>query len=184
MEAELVVLADESGQPIGSTEKSTVHTTDTRLHLAFSCYVIDGGGRVLVTRRSVAKLTWPGVWSNSFCGHPRPNEATADAVRRRAIFELGLELDQIELVDAEFRYRAVDASGIVENEICPVYVATYEGGLRADPEEVMDWEWVDPRALLASAAATPWAFSPWMVLQLGSRTAERLASSIPLTGGT
>ena len=69
-----VVLLDDEGREIGTAPKSSVHGTDTALHLAFSCHVMDDEGRVLVTRRALGKTTWPGVWSNSFCGHPRPAE--------------------------------------------------------------------------------------------------------------
>src|SRR6476620_6210506 len=109
-----VVLLDDEGREIGSAPKASIHGTDTALHLAFSCHVLDEHGRVLVTRRALGKTTWPGVWSNSFCGHPRPAEPLIQAVRRRAEYELGLELEDIELALPLFRYRATDASGIVE----------------------------------------------------------------------
>ena len=91
-----------------------------------------------------------------------------EAIARRALVELGLNVTGLELVLPDFRYRAVDASGIVENEICPVYTATVSSrdALSPRPDEVMDVEWVDPEATLAAVRATPWAFSPWLVLQL------------------
>jgi isopentenyl-diphosphate Delta-isomerase len=163
---ELVVLLADDGTPIGTADKATVHDTDTPLHLAFSCHIFDPSGRVLVTRRAISKLTWPGVWTNSFCGHPAPGESIDDAVHRRAEQELGIVLDSLTLALPNFRYRAVDASGVVEHEICPVYVATTPDPLDARPHEVMDARWVDPRSLLTSIEATPWAFSPWLTLQL------------------
>ena len=90
------------------------------------------------------------------------------AVVRRLGEELGLRVDDLRCVLPTFSYRAVDASGIVENEICPVFTATLPSGAVPvpDPDEVMDWTFVDPAALLTSAAATPFAFSPWAVRQV------------------
>lgn len=163
---EQVVLLSEEGVAIGTADKATVHTTNTALHLAFSCHVFDAQGRILVTRRSLGKIAWPGVWTNSFCGHPAPGEAMTDAVARRAQRELGITLDEVTPALPDFRYRATDASGIVEYEICPVFTATTSDEVVGNPDEVAEWNWVDPDALRAAVAATPWAFSPWLTLQL------------------
>jgi len=163
---ELVVLLDDAGTAVGVADKYAVHTSDTPLHLAFSCHVYGPDGRVLVTRRALSKLTWPGVWTNSFCGHPSPDESMESALKRRAEFELGLSIESIELVLPDFRYRAVDASGIVENEICPVFRAVTTVDPVANPSEVAEWAWLEPSALLTAAASAPFAFSPWLVWQL------------------
>jgi len=168
-EAELVVLLDERGAPAGAAPKADVHTRATPLHLAFSCHLLDDRGRILVTRRSLAKVAWPGVWTNACCGHPAPGEALEAAVERRLSHELGTAARELELVVPDFAYRAVDAAGIVEHEVCPVFVARIAAPLRPDPGEVAEWQWVEPARLAASLRATPWAFSPWLVLQ-----AERL----------
>jgi isopentenyl-diphosphate delta-isomerase len=163
---ELVVLLDDDGETIGTAPKATVHTRDTALHLAFSCHVFDAEGRILVTRRAIGKLTWPGVWTNSFCGHPAPGEDMLEAVHRRAEQELGLTLASVELVLPDFRYRATDAAGVVENEICPVFRAVAATPVDPRPEEVGEYRWVDPEELIPAVAHTPWAFSPWLTLQL------------------
>jgi isopentenyl-diphosphate delta-isomerase len=163
---ELVVLLDADGTPIGTADKSVVHGSETPLHLAFSCHIVGGDGRFLVTRRALSKLAFPGVWTNAVCGHPAPSEAIEAAVHRRARFELGLELGELELVLPDFRYRAADASGTVENEICPVYLARIGVDPMPDPREVVEWAWVEQDALRVAVRSTPFAFSPWLVGQL------------------
>lgn len=162
---DFVVLLDEDGSEIGVAPKSSVHGSDTALHLAFSCHIYNARGQTLMTRRALDKKTWPGVWSNSFCGHPRPAESVLAAVHRHAEHELGLTLRDVQLVLPLFRYRAVDANGIVENEVCPVYTAVVDDEPRLNPREVVEARWVDPVELATSLRATPWAFSPWLVLQ-------------------
>lgn len=165
-EAELVVLVDADGTPIGTADKSVIHDGDTPLHLAFSCHVFRPDGRVLLTRRALGKRTFPGIWTNSFCGHPAPGEDTEDAVRRRAAHELGLEIVNLDPVLPDFRYLATDASGIVENEICPVFRAVVEDDPQPAADEVAEWEWATPAHVRTAVEATPFAFSPWLALQL------------------
>jgi len=178
--SELVILLDEDGNTIGTADKATVHTKDTPLHLAFSCHVFNAEGQVLITRRALSKKTWPGVWTNSACGHPAPGESMPDAIRRRARDELGLELENITETLPGFRYRAVDASGIVENEICPVFTATTSRDPSPSSDEVCEWRWVNPSHFKTSVEMTPFAFSPWLVDQMaewqghyGLETSER-----------
>ncbi|MGN6742319.1 MAG: isopentenyl-diphosphate Delta-isomerase [Amnibacterium sp.] len=170
---ELVVLLADDGTPIGTADKRTVHGPDTPLHLAFSCHLSDDDGRLLVTRRALGKRTWPGVWTNSFCGHPAPGERMAEAVARRALEELGVTVSALEAAVPDFRYIATDASGVVENEICPVYTATTQDEVSPDPDEVMEFRWVDPARLAEAVTAAPWAFSPWLTLQLPALAAAR-----------
>jgi isopentenyl-diphosphate Delta-isomerase len=166
---EVVLLADD-GTPVGTAPRATVHHEDTPLHLAFSCYLLDDGGRVLLTRRALAKRTWPGVWTNAFCGHPRPGEGFEEAIHRYARHELGTTVTRVRPVLPDFRYRAVDAGGIVENEVCPVYAARVDGALAPHPDEVMDHRWVAVDEMLDVVAIAPWALSPWMVEQVGRLT--------------
>lgn len=169
--ADHVVTVDDQGRRTGTFERAAVHTTETPLHLAFSCYVLDDAGRLLLTRRALAKRTWPGVWTNSFCGHPRWTETTEESIVRHAQHELALEITGLEVAVPGFRYRAVDASGVVENEICPVYAARTAGAAEAvvpNPDEVVEIAWADPRDVARAVTATPWAFSPWMVLQVAA----------------
>ena len=175
---ERVVLLAEDGSAVGAATKRDVHHFDTPLHLAFSCYVVDDRGHLLITRRALGKKAWPGTWTNAFCGHPAPFEPVPEAVVRRGRDELGLEVEGLDLVLPDFRYRAVDASGIVENEICPVYVARAAGPIAANPDEVMDVAWAAPADLRRAVEAAPWAFSPWMVTQIAEMSAAPRATGI------
>ena len=166
MAPEEVVLLDDAHRPIGTALKAEVHTGDTPLHLAFSCYVLDDDGRLLLTRRALAKKTWPGVWTNSFCGHPGPDESFEDAIARRAHQELGLELREILPILPEFSYRATDASGVVENEFCPVFLAVTDVEPAPVESEVAEYAWSEPQALAEAVQRAPYAFSPWLVTQL------------------
>jgi isopentenyl-diphosphate delta-isomerase len=163
---EQIVLLDEDLQPCGVLPKSEVHHANTPLHLAFSVYVFDAAGRLLVTRRAVGKQTFAGVWTNTCCGHPGPGEDLADAVRRRLVTELGLEVDDLELVLPDFRYEAVAADGVRENEFCPVFTARAAVDPTPEPSEVAEWRWVDWAAFCAVAETAPWAVSPWAAEQV------------------
>lgn len=154
------MLLDADGAPCGTADKATVHTEDTPLHLAFSSYLFDAEGRLLLTRRALTKRAFPGVWTNSCCGHPAPDEDPFDAVRRRVRTELGLEVTDLRVTLPTFRYRAADASGIVEHELCPVYVGQVAGDPTPDRNEVDDWRW----AVWASLDVTE--LSPWAQLQV------------------
>ncbi|MCS4492337.1 MULTISPECIES: isopentenyl-diphosphate Delta-isomerase [unclassified Corynebacterium] len=163
-----VVLVDDEGTPYSTAPKATVHSSTTPLHLAFSCYVFNPHGQFLMTRRALSKATWPGVWTNSACGHLGPHETALDAVHRWVPHELGIEsLDEVEVVLPDFRYRAVDSSGIVEYEICPVFIARISADIAPDPTEVDSYRWVNATDLIRAVDSTPFAFSPWMVEQLG-----------------
>lgn len=164
MHDEVVLLAPD-GQPVGTAPRSTVHGSRTPLHLAFSCHVADERGRLLVTRRALGKRSWPGVWTNAFCGHPLPGETVEEAVARRARDELGAEVGDLHPWLPDFRYEAVDAHGVHENEVCPVWGARLQGPLDPNPDEVADHRWVEPDDLARALDATPWVFSPWLVLQ-------------------
>jgi isopentenyl-diphosphate delta-isomerase len=161
-----VVLLDESHRPIGQLPKSQAHHAQTPLHRGFSCYIFDSSGRVLMTRRAISKKTWPGVWTNTCCGHPLPGEHVTDAAARRLADELGLRLTRSEVVLPEFRYRAVAPDGVVENEFCPVLVGTAEGGPDPDPTEVLEYHWAPWLAVVAVADTAPWTLSPWSAAQI------------------
>jgi isopentenyl-diphosphate delta-isomerase len=170
---ELVVLLDDDGQPCGTASKASVHHAATPLHLAFSCWLFDADGRVLLTQRARGKKTWPLAWTNSFCGHPAPGEPVERAVTRRAGQELGITVADLRVALPDFRYTATMADGTTENEVCPVYEATVGAALQPDPTEVEDVACVSWPELLADVAADPERYSPWLRLQLPLLAAQR-----------
>ncbi len=164
---DVVVLVDDDGTPTGTAPRRSVHTARTPLHLAFSTYLQDGEGRVLLTRRALTKATWPGVWTNSVCGHLRPGETAAEAAQRRVPEEIGAPVTGLETVLPHFRYQAVDASGLHENELCPVLTGTIDPDeVTPDPAEICETAWVSWADLFATARATPALLSPWCLAQL------------------
>ena len=163
-ESESVVLLDERGNAVGSAPKDRTHNSDTALHLAFSVYAFDEAGRLLMSRRALSKHTWPGVWTNSFCGHPLPGEALEDAVRRRSTAELGTDAERMDLLIGAVRYRSVMENGIVENELGPVVRVLLSRPPSPSPREVESIRWVPWEEVLREANQDPTALSPWSVI--------------------
>jgi isopentenyl-diphosphate delta-isomerase len=168
VEDELVVLCDPSGAAIGTQPKASVHHANTPLHLAFSCYVFDRSGWLLVSRRAAGKRTWPSIRTNSCCGHPLPGESMTDAITRRLRDELGITPVALELILPRFAYRAEMANGVVENELCPVYRAIADSQLvRPAPDEVAE-AWWQPWAEFVAAGEPADPRSPWSVEQVAA----------------
>lgn len=141
---ELIYYVDEQGVPTGETApKLAAHTAHTRLHAAFSCYIFNELGQILVTRRALGKKVWPGVWTNSVCGHPAPGESDEDAIVRRADYELGMAISDIYVILPEYIYKTPLFNGIVEYEFCPVYLARIETEPSPNPDEVNDFKWMN-----------------------------------------
>lgn len=156
---EEVVLLDPNGRAIGRADKQRIHTMDTPLHSAFSIFLFNEAGQMLVQQRAWSKKTWPGVWSNACCGHPSPGESVAAAAQRRLGQELGLRGIRLELALPDFRYRA-EHRGIVENEICPVFIGLCTTEPTPNPDEVAAVDWIDWEAFSSNDPAYA-DYSPW-----------------------
>jgi isopentenyl-diphosphate delta-isomerase len=164
---EMIVLVDERGRPTGTAEKHRAHHGDTPLHLAFSCYVFDDSGAFLATRRALTKKVWPGVWTNSVCGHPAPGERHRDAIQRRLRYELGMQARDIEVLLPNHLYRAPPFRGIVEYELCPVFIARQASAPRPNPLEVGACAWIEWDEFVRRAQDdTDNAYSWWCKNQL------------------
>ncbi len=163
---DMVVLVDEQDRPIGTAPKIPIHTDTTPLHRAFSVFLFNGKGELLLQRRAEDKKTWGGVWSNSCCGHVMLHEPVERAAKRRLKYELGLDGVRLETILPDYRYRA-ERDGVVENEFCPVLVGFIERDPRINPDEVAEYKWVDWQEFLNQANDPETELSPWAVEEAG-----------------
>jgi len=163
-ETEQIIFVDETGKPTGETgPKLESHTANTKRHLAFSCYIFRRSDDMfLATQRALSKKVWPGVWTNSVCGHPAPGEKIEDAIRRRAKDELGLtDLQDIRCVLPNYTYTTPPYNGIIENEFCPVFVAYVDAEPEPNPAEVESYRWLDWPAFVWMLQNDPDSMSYW-----------------------
>lgn len=159
---ELLILVDREDREIGFLAKADAHRGRGTLHRAFSLFVFNPAGDLLLQQRAEGKRLWPGYWSNTCCSHPRRGEKMDIAVRRRLQEELGLCAELGFLF--KFRYQAqYDAQG-AEHELCWVYAGRSTELPRPNVHEVAAWRYVSPPALQAEIARAPETFTPWFKL--------------------
>ncbi|GGR30771.1 isopentenyl-diphosphate Delta-isomerase [Streptomyces netropsis] len=160
----MLELVDEDGRTIGTAEKLSAHVAPGRLHRAFSVFLFDDRGRLLLQRRALGKYHSPGVWSNTCCGHPYPDEPPFVAAARRTGEELGLAPSLMREAGT-VRYNHPDpASGLVEQEYNHLFVGTVTAEPDPDPEEIGETAFVTPAELAALMAEGP--FSAWFMTVL------------------
>lgn len=155
----MLELVGEDGSTIGTAEKLSAHRSPGRLHRAFSVFLFDARGRLLLQRRALVKYHSPGVWSNTCCGHPYPDEPPFLAATRRTAEELGTAPSLLREAGT-VTYRHPDpASGLVEHEYNHLFAGLVTPAVRPDPAEVAETAFVTPGelALLRGQAA----FSAW-----------------------
>ncbi|MFC4034640.1 isopentenyl-diphosphate Delta-isomerase [Streptomyces polygonati] len=174
----MLELVDENGVTIGTAEKLSAHLAPGRLHRAFSVFLFDDEGRLLLQRRALGKYHSPGVWSNTCCGHPYPGEQPFVAAARRTAEELGIA-PALMREAGTVRYNHPDpASGLVEQEYNHLFVGLVRGELRPDPAEIDETALVGPQALARLRSDGP--FSAWFQTVLDAA----LPTVREVTGGT
>jgi isopentenyl-diphosphate delta-isomerase len=172
-----IVFVDESNTPIATGDKLPSHNSDTRLHRAFSIFLFNSSGEFLMQQRALSKKTWPGVWSNSCCGHVMLHETIEAAAQRRLKHELGLKSIELTNTLPEFRYRA-EKDGVVENEICPVFVGFTQQQPKINPDEVEATKWVDWNEFVASLDNPDTDISPWAIKEVRELLASRVFNEL------
>lgn len=173
--SERVILVDENDESLGTAEKLAVHE-EGRLHRAFSVFVVDDQGHLLLQRRAWGKYHSGGLWTNTCCSHPRPGESVQAAARRRLQEEMGFECE-VEPAGT-LLYRADVGGGLIEHEYDHLLVGRWTGAPVPEPHEVAGWRWVEPDALAAEVAATPDRFTTWFRLALPHVELARLSDSV------
>lgn len=160
-----LILVDADDRVVGHLDKERCHDGDGALHRAFSVFLFDDAGRLLIQRRSAAKRLWPLFWSNSCCSHPRRGEETAAAALRRIDEELGVRTALRFLYRFEYRAQFRDRGS--EHELCSVFVGSLGSGsaVHANPDEIDDWRWITGAELEDDLAANPAGYTPWFKLE-------------------
>ncbi len=158
---EKVILVDESDQPLGAMEKIEAHR-QALLHRAFSVFIFNSRGEMLLQQRAQEKYHSAGLWTNACCSHPRPGEDTRAAAIRRLREELGFTTDLQKLF--EFTYRTAYDNGLTEFEFDHVFVGTYDQEIFPDRAEVSDYRYQSLPEIESELASAPSTFSSWFQL--------------------
>jgi len=160
-EDEPVVLVDVDDHPIGVAPKLAAHR-DGSLHRAISVQLRDKNGRLLLQKRHIHKYHSGGLWTNTCCSHPRPQEGTDIAARRRLMEEMGIACGLVPLFVT--RYRAGLDNGMTEHEVVHCFGGLYDGAVRPDPSEVDGYAWIAPADLRIDVQRTPHRYSAWFCI--------------------
>ena len=167
---DLLILVDESDKALGFKSKSECHEGNGTLHRAFSVFIFNPLGQLLIQKRSSNKELWDLHWSNSCCSHPKKNEQMELAVKRRLKEELGIECPVHYLY--KFTYHAKYKDLGSEHELCHVYVGLFDGEIKANPEEIDDWKFIKPDDLEERIRNSKKDYTPWMKIEWEMLTAS------------
>lgn len=162
-ESEELILVDPDDRVVGYATKARSHDGQGTLHRAFSAFIFNARGELLVHQRAAGKRLWPGYWTNSCCSHPRRGENITQAAERRLEQELGLSCALTFIY--KFKYQARYSGAGSEHELCHVLVGQTDSPVRANPTEVQDWRFAEPGALDREMAEHPERFTPWFKLE-------------------
>lgn len=161
---------------MGYLNKAACHDGEGILHRAFSLFIFNDNGELLLQKRAAGKRLWPNYWSNSCCSHPRRGESMETAIQRRCEQELGFQTTLTFLY--KFIYSATFGNLGSERELCSVYVGRYSDAPRVNSNEISEWRWVDTHSLDVSLEQNPQDYTPWFKLEW-RHLQEQFSSHIP-----
>lgn len=156
-----LILVNDRDEEMGSMEKMEAHRK-ALLHRAFSVFIYNSKGEMLLQRRALGKYHSPGLWTNACCSHPRPGETTLAAAQRRLKEELGFVVPLQKAFD--FIYTARFDNGLTENEFDHVFVGQYEGVILPDPSEVMEYCYKSPDVIRRELGQNPGQYTAWFII--------------------
>jgi len=162
-DAELLILVDSQDQALGHLDKAACHDGSGILHRAFSLFIFNSKGQLLLQQRAANKRLWGGYWSNSCCSHPRKAETMQQAVSRRCEQELGFSTPMQFVY--KFEYQAEYADKGSEHELCSVFIGQFDGTPNVNATEVSAYRWVDPAQLNRELGDPDSQFTPWLRLE-------------------
>jgi isopentenyl-diphosphate delta-isomerase len=163
MDGVKVILVDEKDNPIGVAEKMEAHRKGL-LHRAFSIFIFNRNGQMLLQQRALNKYHSAGLWTNACCSHPVPDEPIEETIQRRLKEEMGFETPVEKVFD--FNYFVEFGNGIIENEFDHVFVGEYNDTIQSNAEEVMNWGFVSMDKLAMNLRTEPGRFTEWFKLAL------------------
>lgn len=156
---EHVILVDALDNELGSMEKMEAHEKGL-LHRAFSVFIFNTKGEVLLQQRATEKYHSGGLWTNTCCSHPRSGETTVEAGKRRLMEEMGFTCELEALFS--FTYKVSLNQGLIEHELDHVLVGTYDGTIVPNPDEVMNSTWMTLDALICDCQSNPEKYTAWL----------------------
>lgn len=158
MKEENVILVNESDEPIGVMPKMEAHQKAV-LHRAFSVFIFNSEGKLMLQQRALHKYHSPGLWTNTCCSHQRLGESNLEAGNRRLFEEMGMEVDLEELFS--FIYKAPFDNGLTEHELDHVMIGYSEQSPVINKEEVEDWKWMGMDDIKTDINTQPEAYTAW-----------------------
>ncbi len=161
---ERVVLVDEQDNETGTEEKIRAHKDGGKLHRAFSVFIFNSKGQLMIQHRASSKYHFGGLWTNTCCSHPRPGESAIEAGHRKLRQEMGFDTDLKEAFT--FIYKAEFNNGLTEHELDHVLIGKYESEPAPNPEEAEGWKWVELEELRKDMKEHPEKYTPWFRIAL------------------
>lgn len=161
-----IILVDEKDRETGTEEKMKAHR-EGKLHRAFSIFLFNSQGEMLLQRRAKSKYHCGSLWSNTCCSHPRKGEMLESAAHRRLMEEMGIDCEIKEVFS--FIYSAKFENGLIENELDHVFIGRFDGEPKPNPEEVDECKWVSIIELMNDVNENPKSYTPWFKIILGKK---------------